>query len=243
MKVENVIKKLIIFGLSLVIMSCCFFIYQVRSVDKKAQNEVAKIEDMFEVNSKDDVAVSLLTTEGALYIPTIDVKLPVYKGTSESALVNGVGIIEGTGNIDSIGENPILTAHNGLNNSTLLMNLDKIKIDDEFFTRNLDGKIRKYKVINIQTVEPEGEIDKIIKAGPEESLMTLRTCTPTFINSHRLLVTGVEVDFEGEEMPLSKYTISSYEKILIGISLFSLVAIVMILKRERGGESEEISVH
>lgn len=236
MNLKNFLKCLVIAGLIVMILVCSYFVYKIRVIDKGKQNEeILNFENLFDLDEKSNVSESLLNMEGVLYIPSIDVKLPIYTGTEEAALVNGVGIIEGSGNINSINENPVLTAHNGLNGSTLLMNLDKMKVGNEFYTKNKEEKIRKYKVFDIKVVEPENEFKEFLKPKNKESLITLRTCTPTFINSHRLLVTGKEVDFNDNIIPESTSVLSIYEKALIIIGVLSFIALIIVIKKEIGG--------
>ena len=233
MNVEKLLKGVIITGLIAIILFCSYLLYGLHVTDAGAKEEVLSFENAFDIEHNDaNVSESLLNVEGALYIPSIDVKLPVYTGTDEAALVNGVGIIEGTGNINTVGGNPVLTAHNGLNNSTLLMNLDKMQIKDAFFTRNKDGVIRKYEVIGKKVVDPAEEFEAFLQPGENESLMTLRTCTPTFVNSHRLLVTGSEIEFVEDKIPEATSTTSIYQKILIFILCTAFIALIYIIRRE-----------
>lgn len=240
MSFDKILKNIVVFGLIVIILFCSYLIYDIRIVNKREQSdEILNFENAFEVKKDKNISESLLHTEGVLYIPSIDVKLPIYTGTEEAALVNGVGIIEGTGDIYSTNKNPVLTAHNGLNGSTLLMNLDKMKINDEFYTKNKEGQIRKYKVIDTKVVEPQEEYKEFAVPGKDESFITLRTCTPTFINSHRLLVTGLEIEFTNEALPKPTKTFSVYEKILIIIDFLSFIALLIVLKREIGGRKNE----
>lgn len=233
MNVEKFLKGLIITGLIAIIVFCSYLLYGLHIADKGAKEEVLSFENAFDIKHQEtNISESLLNVEGALYIPSIDVKLPVYTGTDEAALVNGVGIIEGTGDINTVGGNPVLTAHNGLNNSTLLMNLDKMQIKDTFFTRNKYGVIRKYEVIGKKVVDPAEEFEAFLQPGENESLMTLRTCTPTFVNSHRLLVTGREVEFVEDKIPEPTSTTSIYQKILIFILCVAFISLIYIIRRE-----------
>lgn len=233
MNVEKLFKGVIITGLIAIMIFCSYLLYGLHVADNGVKEEVLSFENAFNIEHQDtSISESLLNVEGVLYIPSIDVKLPIYTGTDEAALVNGVGIIEGTGDINTVGGNPVLTAHNGLNNSTLLMNLDKMQIKDTFFTRNKDGAIRKYEVIGKKVVDPAEEFEAFLQPDENKSLMTLRTCTPTFVNSHRLLVTGREVEFVEDKIPEPTSTTSIYQKILISIFCAALIAFIYIIRRE-----------
>lgn len=128
---------------------------------------------------------------GVVNIPTIDVSLPVYAGTSERVLQEGVGHLEGT-SLPVGGENThsVLTAHRGLPEARLFTDLDKMEVGDLFFVETMAGELY-YEVDQIIVVEPT-EVDSVMIVEGEDHL-TLLTCTPYMINSHRLLVRGKRV--------------------------------------------------
>lgn len=124
-------------------------------------------------------------------IPKINVLLPVYHGTSEEVLKKGVGHMEGSAlPIGGIGNRPFLLAHTGMNTSKLFSDLTELNKGDLFYIRVLNQCLT-YRVCEIQTLLPE-QADHLY---PDESrdLMTLVTCTPYGVNSHRLIVTGERV--------------------------------------------------
>ena len=129
---------------------------------------------------------------GLLEIPTIDVRLPIYHGTNEAVLQVGVGHIEGTSlPVGGPSTHSVLSGHRGLPSSKLLSDLDRVKIDDLFMIQVL-GETFTYKVDQILTVEPEDMNSLEIVRG--EDYVTLVTCTPYGINTHRLLVRGCRTD-------------------------------------------------
>ena len=91
----------------------------------------------------------------------------------------------------------------------LFINLQKVKENDEFYIKDQENNITKFQVKNIQVVEPVDEDRHWIKDNTPK--VTLRTCTPTGINTHRLLVTGDQVEYDGTGIPKGKLTLSMYE--------------------------------
>jgi len=126
-----------------------------------------------------------------LRIPSIDVDLPVYHGTSDATLAKGVGHLEGTSlPVGGVSQHSVLTAHRGLPEATLFNDLDRVELGDRF-TVEVFGEVLTYEVIDTRVVEPEDT--DTLRAVVGEDLMTLVTCTPLGINSHRYLVTGERV--------------------------------------------------
>lgn len=131
---------------------------------------------------------------GYIKIPRIDVNLPIYHGTDSNHMLKGVGHLVGTsfpiGGIDS---HSVLSAHSGLSSADLFTNLIDLENGDLFYVYILD-EILAYEVDNIKVVEPTETDDLRIVKG--EDYVTLVTCTPFGINSHRLLVRGHRVEYD-----------------------------------------------
>ena len=129
---------------------------------------------------------------GSLTIPSIDATMPIYHGTSDEALSSGAGHLYGTslpvGGTDS---HAVLTAHRGLVTADLFTRLDEVRKGDTF---NLDvlGNTLYYRVDRISVVEPD-DVSQL-KITPGEDRITLVTCTPYGVNTHRLLVSAVRTD-------------------------------------------------
>ncbi|MFJ4170862.1 class C sortase [Paenarthrobacter sp. NPDC089714] len=124
-------------------------------------------------------------------IPSIKVDLPIYHGTSDAVLEHGVGHLEGTAlPVGGPSTHSVLTGHRGLATSELFNDLDKVKADDTF-TIEVFGEVLTYRVVETLIVEPEETESLLIQPGKD--LLTLVTCTPLGINSHRILVTGERV--------------------------------------------------
>ena len=125
---------------------------------------------------------------GILAIDKIDVRLPIYHGTDEGVLQIGLGHIQGTSlPVGGAGTHSFITGHRGLPSSMLLTDLDKLSEDDTFMLYVL-GEILTYRVDKISVVEP-WEMS-VLKIDPGMDYVTLVTCTPYGINTHRLLVRG-----------------------------------------------------
>ena len=134
---------------------------------------------------------------GYLTIPVIDVNLPIYYGTSQEVLAKGVGYVPETSfPLGGESTHSVLTGHRGLPEAKLFTDMDKVEEGDQFYIHVLD-EILAYQVDQIKVVDPDDTSDLDIVQG--EDYVTLVTCTPYAINSHRLLVRGHRVEYTGEE--------------------------------------------
>lgn len=128
---------------------------------------------------------------GRLRIPAIDVDLPIYHGTSDETLTRGVGHLEGTSlPVGGMSQHSVLTAHRGLPEATLFNDLNRVEVGDRFAIE-VFGEVLTYQVIDTRVVEPDDT--DTLRAVAGEDLVTLVTCTPLGINTHRYLVTGERV--------------------------------------------------
>ena len=140
-----------------------------------------------------DVGESL----GYITIPKIDVNLPIYEGTSDDVLVKGVGHLEGSSYpLGGAGTHSVLTGHRGLAEAVLFTDLDKLGEGDRFYLHIMD-EVLAYQVDQVKVVLPEETDDLTIVQG--QDYCTLVTCTPYAINTHRMLVRGIRVPYNGEE--------------------------------------------
>ena len=134
---------------------------------------------------------------GYIDIPKINVYLPIYEGTSDEVLLQGVGHLKNTSlPIGGKSTNSVLVGHTGITAKTLFDNLMDMNLGDEFYIHILDN-VLKYQVIDIKVVLPDNTEN--IKSVAKADLVTLVTCTPKYINSHRLLVIGERVEFQSIE--------------------------------------------
>lgn len=129
---------------------------------------------------------------GYVKIDRINLELPIYHGTDEAVLSNGVGHLQGSSlPVGGESTHSVLSTHRGLPTSKLFTDLDRIEIGDTFEIIVLD-QILTYQVDQILIVEPKEVDDLYIVEG--EDYCTLFTCTPYGINTHRLLVRGTRID-------------------------------------------------
>ena len=129
---------------------------------------------------------------GYIDIPKINAYLPIYHGTSPEVLNIAVGHIEGTSlPIGGKGRHSVISAHRGLPSARLFTDIDKLTENDTFSITVLD-EVLEYEVDEINTVLPS-EMDKLAPV-PDMDYVTLMTCTPYGINTHRLLVRAHRIE-------------------------------------------------
>ena len=129
---------------------------------------------------------------GYITIPKISVELPIYHGTDEGVLQVAAGHLEGSSlPVGGAGTHAVISAHRGLPSAKLFTNLDELEVGDRF-TITVLNRVLTYEVDQISIVLPT-EIDQLL---PHEGMdyVTLMTCTPYGINTHRLLVRGKRVE-------------------------------------------------
>jgi len=167
---------------------------------------------------------------GHLEIPAIDVALPIYHGVSEEVLAKGVGHIKSTA-LPVGGErtHAVLSAHSGHPEAKLFNELGKLEIGDYFFLYILD-EVLAYQVDQISVVEPE-DISLLM---PEEGkdYVTLLTCTPIGINSHRLLVRGVRSEIPDQQSESSEQPFA-INPVLVGVILAVLLLLIYLYKKHK----------
>lgn len=131
-------------------------------------------------------------TIGRVRYPDIGVSLPIYHGTSEAVLTKGAGHLYGSSlPIGGPGTHTVLTAHSGLVHAKLFTPVLEAELGDEFSVEVL-GETQWYRVDSIETVLPhETESLRIV---PGQDYVTLITCSPLAVNTHRLLVRGERID-------------------------------------------------
>lgn len=173
---------------------------------------------------------------GYIMIPTINIDLPIYHGTTGAAMEKGAGHMEGTSlPVGGIGTHAVISAHSGMASAKLFTDLDKLKLGDMFFITVCNQKLA-YEVDNIAVVEPT-DID-LIRIDTQQDYVTLLTCTPYGVNTHRLLVRGHRVDMaeeaiaevEEKAVPAASTWIEKYEQgILIGVAIFLGLLLIALL--------------
>ncbi|WP_455005827.1 class C sortase [Corynebacterium propinquum] len=130
-------------------------------------------------------------------IPSIESSLPVYHGTTEEVLQKGLGHLYGTSlPVGGEGTHSVITGHTGLTTSTMWDNLIDMKEGDAVYV-NTFGQKMKYQVTSTEVVLPH-ETESLAQQ-PDKDLITLITCTPYGVNSHRLLVHAERVPLDPED--------------------------------------------
>ncbi|MGM0158427.1 sortase A [Enterococcus sp. AZ191] len=133
---------------------------------------------------------------GAVHIPKINVNIALYDTLNQRVLEKGAGVLQGTSfPLGGVPSHSVISAHSGLSTRRLFTDLGKLKKEDLFILTVLGEKLA-YKVSTIQVVEPDDTSG--IKLENRKDIVTLLTCTPYMINSHRLLVTGERVPYNEE---------------------------------------------
>ena len=139
---------------------------------------------------------------GYVDIPKINVYLPIYHGTSLDILSKGAGHLEQTSlPIGGEGTHCVISAHSAFPGETFFDYLTDMEIGDEFYIHVLN-RTMKYVVDDINVVLPE-DVSKLY-IDEDKDYVTLLTCTPYSVNTHRLLVRGVRADYREEEHPKRK---------------------------------------
>lgn len=172
-----------------------------------------------------------------LEIPSIGVELPIYHGTDAATLEKGVGHLEGSSlPIGGKSTHAVLTGHTGLSSAKIFTDLIEMEKGDLFYI-SVCGKNLAYRVDQISVVEPEDTKKLDIVKGKD--YVTLVTCTPYGVNSHRLLVRGHRTKYDQNEKDNIKKHIGSQwmgtylKALIIGISIILFIALIVLVVRRR----------
>lgn len=167
-------------------------------------------------------------------IPSINVHLPIYHGTSSSVLERAVGHLEGTSlPVGGESTHAVLSAHRGLTEARLFTDLDELEIGDTFSVTTLD-EVLTYEVYDIEVVEPTDVSSLSIEEG--EDLCTLVTCTPLGINTHRILVHGTRIPTPDEPEDVgTQAPVFSWVYFVIGgvVALVAVIILVRLIRKSR----------
>ncbi len=168
-----------------------------------------------EASGADEAYLSCLNLSGnglmgTVEIPKIHITIPIFHTTGEEVLQTAAGHLQGSSlPIGGANTHAVISAHRGLPSAALFTDLDKLGEGDHFLLHILD-EILCYEVDQIHVVEPKDTGDLAVEEGMD--LVTLMTCTPYGINSHRMLVRGhrvpyVEEELADEEVPLGNMSL------------------------------------
>ncbi|MGE6367251.1 class C sortase [Bacillus paramycoides] len=211
---------------------------QAKEYNKQVQKSTQSLSDPFAEKQKENQksyadVLNIGDVMGYVEIPKINVKLPIYQGTSEEVLSRGVGYLEKSSlPIGGESTHTVLTGHRGLPSAKLFTDLDKLKESDVFYIHSLD-KVLAYEVDQIKVVLPSEVADLMVVE--KQDYATLLTCTPYGVNTHRMLVRGHRIPYEPKE---KEKAINSEPSMLedwrVVASIFAiLVAVVLLILIKR----------
>lgn len=175
---------------------------------------------------------------GMIEIPKIQIKIPIYHTTSEDVLQKAAGHLEGSSlPIGGEDTHAVISAHRGLPSAALFTDLDRLEEGDHFLIHVLDD-VLCYEVDKISVVEPEETNQLAVEKGKD--YVTLLTCTPYGVNSHRLLVRGHQVPYEESIM---EETITSFENmslhtnyllwVVVGLGITGCFILLLVLSERK----------
>lgn len=175
---------------------------------------------------------------GYISIPKINIKLAIYHGVEESVLQTGVGHLNGSKlPIGGESTHSVLAAHRGLPSARLFTDIDQLDRGDVFYIHMLD-EILAYQVDAIHDMVDKDDMDtlsELLKINEGEDRITLFTCTPYGVNSHRLLVSASRIEYNGEEeveVTVPEAMLQSVQDyymlyLVLGLSITVLVILLM----------------
>ena len=174
---------------------------------------------------------------GTLDIPCVDINLPIYHTVETEVLEKGVGHLQETAlPIGGKNNHTVLSTHRGLPQAELFTNLDKMETGDEFYIHIFD-RTMAYKVDQIKVVEPDNT--KYLKPEKGKDYITLLTCTPYGINSHRLLVRGVRTEYVEEAIRDTPVKVIKWEVYLTAAAgMLLLILVIRAYRRKKRRKTE-----
>lgn len=175
---------------------------------------------------------------GYLSIPKINVKLSIYHGTADDVLQTGIGHLNGTKlPIGGESTHSVLAAHRGLPSARLFTDIDQLERGDMFYIHVLDETLAYQvdQILDMVDKDDNETLQKALQIEEGQDHVTLFTCTPYGVNSHRLLVRGTRVPYNGEEEIESTAAESMLKSIqnyymiylILGLSVTLLVILLM----------------
>ena len=183
---------------------------------------------------------------GSVEIPKINIKIPIYHTTEEDVLNKGAGHLEGSSlPVGGANTHAVISAHRGLPSASLFTDLDQMKVGDHFLLHVLDETLC-YEVDKISVVKPEDTSALAVEDG--QDLVTLLTCTPYGVNTHRLLIRGIRTEYvepeeKDEETPIQQIAkVDPVKIMIIGlVAMVIMIIIVYIVIRRKNRKTEESS--
>ncbi len=175
---------------------------------------------------------------GYVSIPKINIKLSIYHGTADDVLQTGIGHLNGTKlPIGGESTHSVLAAHRGLPSARLFTDIDQLERGDMFYIHVLDETLAYQvdQILDMVDKDDNETLQKALQIEEGQDHVTLFTCTPYGVNSHRLLVRGTRVPYNGEEEIESTAAESMLKSIqnyymiylILGLSVTLLVILLM----------------
>lgn len=194
---------------------------------------------------------------GYLSIPKINIKLAIYHGTAEDVLQTGIGHMNGTSlPIGGESTHSALAAHRGLPAARLFTDIDQLKQGDMFYIHVLDETMAYQvdQILDMVDKDDHETLEEALQIQEGEDQVTLFTCTPYGVNSHRLLVRGTRVPYNGEEevesTPVDSMlrAIQNYYMLYLILGLAVTLLVILIMKflfdrknKKRSGKTDDMS--
>lgn len=194
---------------------------------------------------------------GYLSIPKINIKLAIYHGTAEDVLQTGIGHMNGTSlPIGGESTHSVLAAHRGLPAARLFTDIDQLKQGDMFYIHVLDETMAYQvdQILDMVDKDDHETLEEALQIQEGEDQVTLFTCTPYGVNSHRLLVRGTRVPYNGEEevesTPVDSMlrAIQNYYMLYLILGLAVTMLVILIMKflfdrknKKRSGKTDDMS--
>ena len=177
---------------------------------------------------------------GYISIPKINIKLAIYHGTGDDVLETGVGHLTGSKlPIGGESTHSVLAAHRGLPSAKLFTDIDQLEWGDMFYIHVLDETLA-YQVDMIYDMVDKNDVktlESALQIVEGEDHVTLFTCTPYGVNSHRLLVRGTRIEYQGEEdvaatIPEAMVeSVQNYYMFYLIIGACAVVILLLVMRR------------
>lgn len=184
-------------------------------------------------------------------------ELAIYHGTSEDVLQTGIGHMNGTSlPIGGESTHSVLAAHRGLPAARLFTDIDQLKQGDMFYIHVLDETMAYQvdQILDMVDKDDHETLEEALQIQEGKDQVTLFTCTPYGVNSHRLLVRGTRVPYEGEEevenTPVDSMlrAIQNYYMLYLILGLAVTLLVILIMKflfdrknKKRSGKTDDMS--
>lgn len=194
---------------------------------------------------------------GYLSIPKINVRLAIYHGTAEDVLQTGIGHMNGTSlPIGGESTHSVLAAHRGLPAARLFTDIDQMQQGDMFYIHVLDETLAYQvdQILDMVEKDDHETLEDALQIQEGKDQVTLFTCTPYGVNSHRLLVRGTRVPYNGEEetenTPVDSMlrAIQNYYMLYLILGLAVTLLVILIMKflfdrknKKHSGKADDMS--